>query len=575
MVINPAIVVSPTSVTGLAIGTVGKAYNQTITASGGAGGTYTFSTTSNLDGLTLSSSGLLNGMPTTAGSFPITVTATDSNNGTGSQNYSLTVIPAAPTGLKALAGSAQVSLTWNASAGAATYDVYRGTTTGGESPTPIATGVVGTTFTNTGLTVGTTYFYVVTAVKGALQSVHSNEASASPNFTDTFHRANSTNLGSNWTTVLGLMGISGNQAAGLSDPALSYVVDLAQVNGISLPMPLPVPWSTSAPPANATPVSLPAVMPPATCTSPCWESTAPGNPAGTPTAALLFRFTPNLPGTQSGGWSFLAYKLLPTPPNTGSANLGLDVTGTGLATTLHLYLNGTLTLTFVESQTPQVYGVSQHPLNNPGGVGLLSVDAGTTYGNFIAGLPGSVPQAQELAGIPRSPMGVPSLTAAELAPIVTAAEARWEGSGLSAAQMTRLQGLQFVVTSLSPGMLGEHVPGVIYLDSTADGWGWFVDPTPGQDEEYASTASSLAGIARQRCGGPSGFADSGDARDGPCPGFAGHHGAGLHRPDGRGGGDGPAPAAVAGGHRCGFRKPGVMLAGLSAAGQKSPRCHRQ
>ena len=52
-----------------------------------------------------------------------------------------------------------------------------------------------------------------------------------------------------------------------------------------------------------------------------------------------------------------------TPPNTGSANLGLDVTGTGLATTLHLYLNGTLTLTFVESQTATI-GVSHHPLNS-------------------------------------------------------------------------------------------------------------------------------------------------------------------------------------------------------------------
>ena len=169
------------------------------------------------------------------------------------------------------------------------------------------------------------------------------------------------------------------------------------------------------------------------------------------------------------------------------------MTGTGLATTLHLYLNGVLTLTFVESQTAAV-GVSHHPLNNPGGVGLLSVDAGTTYGNFIAGLPGSVPQAQELAGTPKSPLGVSSLTAAELAPIVTAAEARWETAGLTAAQTARLQGLQFLVTGLTPGMLGEYVPGVIYLDPTADGWGWFVDSTPGKDEKYGSKAGALAAL---------------------------------------------------------------------------------
>ena len=354
LVINPAIVVSPTSVTGLAIGTAGKPYNQTISASGGAGGSYTFNTTSNLDGLTLSSGGLLSGTPTSAGSFAITVTATDSNNGTGSRNYSLTVNPAAPTGLTGLAGNGQISLNWNASAGAATYDVYRGTTSGGESPTPIATGVVGTSFTNTGLTVGTTYFYFVTAVNGALQSVHSNEASASPNFTDTFHRANSTNLGSNWTTVIGQMGISGNMAAGLS----SGVVDLAQVNGISL---------TNAAVSALTNVGTTGeryagVFARRDAAGDMYVAmlgvNSAANPAGSPTAALLFRFTPGLAGTVSGGWSFLTLHFLPTPPNTGSANLGLDVTGTGLATTLHLYLNGTLTLTFVESQTATI-GVSQ------------------------------------------------------------------------------------------------------------------------------------------------------------------------------------------------------------------------
>ena len=313
-------------------------------------------------------------------------------------------------------------------------------------------------------------------------------------FTDNFTRPNSTNLGSNWTTVLGTMGISGNKAAGLTTPGLPYVVDLTQVNGISLLNAA----DSALVNVGTTGERYAGVFARRDAAGDMYVAmlgvNSAANPAGTPTAVLLFRFTPNLPGTQSGGWSFLAYKLLPTPPNTGSANLGLDVTGTGLSTTLHLYLNGTLMLTYLESQPPQVYGVSQHPLNNPGGVGLLSVKAGTTYGTFIAGLPGSVPQAQELAGSPLSGLGVASLTAVELSPIVTAAEARWESAGLTAAQKAQLQGLQFLVTGLAPGMLGEHVPGVIYLDPTADGWGWFVDPTPGQDEEYASKAGALAAL---------------------------------------------------------------------------------
>ena len=68
--------------------------------------------------------------------------------------------PAAPAGLIATAGSAQVSLSWNASSGATSYNVKRSTTSGGPFTT-IATGVTSTSFTNTGLTNGTTFFFVV------------------------------------------------------------------------------------------------------------------------------------------------------------------------------------------------------------------------------------------------------------------------------------------------------------------------------------------------------------------------------------------------------------------------------
>jgi fibronectin type 3 domain-containing protein len=87
--------------------------------------------------------------------------------------------PPAPTGLTATAGNAQVSLAWSASSGATSYDVYRSTTNGGPYNS-IATGVTTTSYTNTGLTNGTTYYYVVTAVNSAGQSGYSNQASATP-----------------------------------------------------------------------------------------------------------------------------------------------------------------------------------------------------------------------------------------------------------------------------------------------------------------------------------------------------------------------------------------------------------
>jgi beta-lactamase superfamily II metal-dependent hydrolase len=87
--------------------------------------------------------------------------------------------PAAPTGLTATAGNAQVSLSWTASTGATSYNVKRATATGGPY-TVVASGVNATTYTNTGLTNGTTYFYVVSAVNGVGESANSNEASATP-----------------------------------------------------------------------------------------------------------------------------------------------------------------------------------------------------------------------------------------------------------------------------------------------------------------------------------------------------------------------------------------------------------
>jgi hypothetical protein len=86
--------------------------------------------------------------------------------------------PAAPTCLSAAAGRSWITLNWNAPlSGAKGYNVKRSTTTGGPYKT-IATGVTSTTYTNTGLSPGVIYFYVVTAVNAAGESGHSNQASA-------------------------------------------------------------------------------------------------------------------------------------------------------------------------------------------------------------------------------------------------------------------------------------------------------------------------------------------------------------------------------------------------------------
>jgi autotransporter-associated beta strand protein len=84
-----------------------------------------------------------------------------------------------PTNLTATATNAQITLTWPATTGATNYTLKRGTSSGSETVT-VVTGYAGTTYTNTGLVNGTTYFYVVTAAGAGGTSGNSPEASATP-----------------------------------------------------------------------------------------------------------------------------------------------------------------------------------------------------------------------------------------------------------------------------------------------------------------------------------------------------------------------------------------------------------
>ncbi len=92
LTVDPAITLSPTT---LPAATVGISYSQQLTASGGSGSGYTYAVTAGTlpNGLSLDPNlGILGGIPTdTATTYNFTVTATDSNGATGSQDYGLTL----------------------------------------------------------------------------------------------------------------------------------------------------------------------------------------------------------------------------------------------------------------------------------------------------------------------------------------------------------------------------------------------------------------------------------------------------------------------------------------------------
>src|SRR4029077_6057792 len=98
--------------------------------------------------------------------------------------------PSAPTGLVASPGSGSGSLSWNASSGAMSYNIYPGTTSGGGGTTPVAP-TASTSYSDAGLTNGTTYYYKVSAANSAGTSAQSGEVSATPSATSQFLDINS------------------------------------------------------------------------------------------------------------------------------------------------------------------------------------------------------------------------------------------------------------------------------------------------------------------------------------------------------------------------------------------------
>jgi hypothetical protein len=98
---------------------------------------------------------------------------------TGGDGGAPRVIPAAPAMLLASPGDGAVPLRWQASFGATGYTVGRSEFSGGPYEA-IASGVTGSSYTDTSVTNGTTYYYTVTASNSAGTSGRSPADSATP-----------------------------------------------------------------------------------------------------------------------------------------------------------------------------------------------------------------------------------------------------------------------------------------------------------------------------------------------------------------------------------------------------------
>jgi hypothetical protein len=76
---------------------------------------------------------------------------------------------------------------------------------------------------------------------------------------------------------------------------------------------------------------------------------------------------------------------------------------------------------------------------------------------------------------------------------VAAAKTLWTTAlGAGDPQLAVLDQVTVLAGNLPSGMLGETTGTQIVIDRSAQGWGWFVDPTPNDNSEFAKRLSSEA-----------------------------------------------------------------------------------
>jgi uncharacterized repeat protein (TIGR01451 family) len=75
-----------------------------------------------------------------------------------------------------------------------------------------------------------------------------------------------------------------------------------------------------------------------------------------------------------------------------------------------------------------------------------------------------------------------SLTQAQLQPFVAQAVAAWRAAGADSSALSNVANYAIHIANLPDGELGWEIPGQIWIDATAQGWGWSTGstPTPGQ-----------------------------------------------------------------------------------------------
>ncbi|MGY3658239.1 hypothetical protein [Bradyrhizobium sp. USDA 376] len=156
----------------------------------------------------------------------------------------------------------------------------------------------------------------------------------------------------------------------------------------------------------------------------------------------------------------------------------------GVTNNVNVVLNGKSVLNFN-------YNILVHD----GSLGLYARNGNASFDNVlirgddIAYAGGGTPQVAALAAPPATDVAV--VTADQLTAIVAAAKQAWTAAlGPADPRLSILDQVTVLIADLPDQMLGATTGSTIVLDAEAAGWGWFVDPTPGDNREFAIRLSN-------------------------------------------------------------------------------------
>jgi hypothetical protein len=185
----------------------------------------------------------------------------------------------------------------------------------------------------------------------------------------------------------------------------------------------------------------------------------------------------------------------PSGNTAGYAGTGIIQDITNSSNPITLYTGAPLQVTLTDNGEPGRNDTIGITIRTPAGAlwyssdwnGTTTVEQSLGNGNGSGNL--QVRPAQEVAGGPAGGATAPApLALGEIKPIAAEAIARWAAAGIDPQRLSVLDHVVFQIDDLTGSDLGWARQGVITLDRTADGYGWFIDPTPSDDSDFGPKA---------------------------------------------------------------------------------------